>query len=418
MIQLSKNRKMILIIAVIAIIAVMVSGNGNTQAVVSGSCTNSDGYKENIYLKGVAVWKYGSVVLGSDNDACVGPDMIRETYCDGDEINSYTRDCGGSGLNKRYCFDAQCEIPNGRSPDLSTEKQVRCSKSGDEANLKVDGVRIGKYKDLCLDSSQLLKSSCAGDTINYEIFDCSSLGVNYECFETFCRTLANEDRRCVDGDNGNVPTIASTVIEYYKEAISDTESDRCNDGRYLTEYFCDGVSNKIISEVVDCKSYGTNWECTYNRCMVEHIVVPNPVCGNGICESEEFTTCTQDCAGQLCGNGICEEGELNSCQQDCPTACGDGACEGTENWLNCASDCDPYCGDLVCNNGETCATCSGDCGTCQGTIPTCNNDGTCQSGEATTCADCTEPPEEEDFLSKYLIWLIAGIAALALIMVK
>lgn len=91
----------------------------------------------------------------------------------------------------------------------------------------------------------------------------------------------------------------------------------------------------------------------------------------------------------VCGNGVCESGEnAGNCSQDCGT-CGDGFCGWGEHCTNCVADCGtcPYCGDGACNNGETCATCSGDCGSC------CGN-GVCDNGEtyASCPSDCTPLP--------------------------
>ncbi|MFH1047755.1 MAG: hypothetical protein V1738_05615 [Patescibacteria group bacterium] len=49
--------------------------------------------------------------------------------------------------------------------------------------------------------------------------------------------------------------------------------------------------------------------------------VTAPVCGNGICEATEDTTCQEDCptaAELLCGNGVCDPDETSV---DCPTDC-------------------------------------------------------------------------------------------------
>lgn len=62
-----------------------------------------------------------------------------------------------------------------------------------------------------------------------------------------------------------------------------------------------------------------------------------PICGNGVCESNDFPpesceTCPQDCGGPctICGNGICSANEsCESCEADC------GACP------DCPTDLDP-----------------------------------------------------------------------------
>lgn len=61
----------------------------------------------------------------------------------------------------------------------------------------------------------------------------------------------------------------------------------------------------------------------------------------------------------VCGNGVCESGEYSSCPQDC-IVCGDGICEGSETRFNCSVDCD-FCGDGICRPTER-TWCSEDCG--------------------------------------------------------
>ena len=98
---------------------------------------------------------------------------------------------------------------------------------------------------------------------------------------------------------------------------------------------------------------------------------PNPVCGNGACEStESCSTCPTDC-------GIC------------PPVCGNSKCESGETCSSCSIDCGvcpPVCGDGACNGTETCSTCSKDCGAC------CVSDGSCSAatpacGQTTTGVD-------------------------------
>lgn len=71
-------------------------------------------------------------------------------------------------------------------------------------------------------------------------------------------------------------------------------------------------------------------------------------CGDGICSATEVNSCPADCGTQnpnpVCGNGTCESGETNaSCPADCPPAsmCGNGVCDmaAGENSSTCPADC-------------------------------------------------------------------------------
>ncbi len=82
---------------------------------------------------------------------------------------------------------------------------------------------------------------------------------------------------------------------------------------------------------------------------------PPIVCGNGVCELNEPTSCPGDCT--TCGNGVCELGEPSNCPTDC-TVCGNHQCEVGEP-TGCPSDC-TTCGNQVCETGEA-STCASDC---------------------------------------------------------
>ncbi|MDO8627929.1 MAG: hypothetical protein Q7K42_05665 [Candidatus Diapherotrites archaeon] len=70
----------------------------------------------------------------------------------------------------------------------------------------------------------------------------------------------------------------------------------------------------------------------------------NPLCGNFVCERENFetsATCPKDCSA-ICGDNACTRDEtIDSCPVDCSTICGDGICYDPkgETSLTCPVDC-------------------------------------------------------------------------------
>ena len=71
----------------------------------------------------------------------------------------------------------------------------------------------------------------------------------------------------------------------------------------------------------------------------------------------------------VCGDGTCAASETNSCVSDCgqpnPVTCNNnGTCDSGETTQNCATDCTTatQCGNNVCEAGEDTTSCPGDCG--------------------------------------------------------
>jgi hypothetical protein len=127
--------------------------------------------------------------------------------------------------------------------------------------------------------------------------------------------------------------------------------------------------------------------------MMLAVLCPLMVVGCGPQLEDETTPTTEESAAgatgtvtqlkYVCGDGICNTGEATTCPEDCGGGggwCGDGFCNGTESYSTCSLDC-PYtppstwCGDGVCQswNGESTYNCSIDCGGGGGTCRTSNN---------------------------------------------
>lgn len=119
-------------------------------------------------------------------------------------------------------------------------------------------------------------------------------------------------------------------------------------------------------------------------------MMPNPVCGDLLCQTgENPDSCPADCK-PVCGDGQCNGGEdVTSCPSDCPAVCGDGQCGGGETPGSCPADCMPVCGDNTCSMGETNASCPQDC-------PAACGDGACNGMETNMscpqdCLPCAHP---------------------------
>ncbi|OIO51398.1 hypothetical protein COY93_02960 [Candidatus Uhrbacteria bacterium CG_4_10_14_0_8_um_filter_58_22] len=192
-----------------------------------------------------------------------------------------------------------------------------------------------------------------------------------------------------------------------------TEPDECEHGART----CDLDGHQLIC-VHDYDSGAELWArlaCDDGTvCEDGECVVPPPVCGDGVCNSDETcATCVEDCGcmgdhevctdGECvvepwCGDGDCTDGETcDTCVADCGVCpfCGDGTCNGDEDCDDCPMDCGGCtadCGDGLCGYGEFCESCVPDCGVC----PAFCGDGSCDEDEtAASCpADCRTSNDE------------------------
>ena len=78
----------------------------------------------------------------------------------------------------------------------------------------------------------------------------------------------------------------------------------------------------------------------------------------------------EDPEGPVCGDGTCAASEASTCATDCgpvnPVTCNNnGTCDSGETMANCAADCTPAvtCPNGTCDNGEDNSTCPQDCPT-------------------------------------------------------
>jgi hypothetical protein len=159
-----------------------------------------------------------------------------------------------------------------------------------------------------------------------------------------------------------------------------------------------------------------SYSCSYSKCPSGCTIDANscPIgcvadsCGDGICGStESSSSCSSDCgSAKYCGDGTCDSTESStSCSSDCggsttscPSdayttiygACDYAACSNgcTFNTNGCPDGCNAasQCGDGACGADETGGACPADC---SGTTTSCNYNSICDSGEDTTCSDCT-----------------------------
>lgn len=126
---------------------------------------------------------------------------------------------------------------------------------------------------------------CCPKESGYQIKECP---YPKNCIQNKCiETTTIQIIPCTDSDGGKIYDVKGTARDRWGEY-----TDYCGNERQITEYYCqdsgDGRGPVIWTiGAVDCR-YG----CKDGACLPQ----PTPVCGNGICETEEEkANCPKDC---------------------------------------------------------------------------------------------------------------------------
>ena len=210
---------------------------------------------------------------------------------------------------------------------------------------------------------------CCPKDPGYEIKECL---YPKTCAQNKCiETTTTQAIPCSDSDGGKVYDVRGTARDPWGE-----KTDYCQDDKELTEYWCGpGTRGQVIwiTGSVPC-DYG----CRDGACLP----MPTPVCGNGVCESDEKTNCPQDCSSQIRCYQNSDCGQTTSTKYCGPKnmppdkpyqygsyACKSGGCEcknlGTydsgcecliESCVQCASGC--MDGECIGVTTTTVTTCS------------------------------------------------------------
>ncbi len=106
---------------------------------------------------------------------------------------------------------------------------------------------------------------------------------------------------------------------------------------------------------------GSCGECDGDaNCILGACVVPDPVCGDELCEAPETPEdCPEDCteSGPVCGDELCTPPENpDTCPDDCPPGpiCGDGECVPPETLATCPDDCEDHVEPTGCTEDADC----------------------------------------------------------------
>jgi len=286
--------------------------------VVSSSgtaCSDSDG--------GTNYLVAGTVTVGGVNytDICQGSTLL-EYYCDGNQMNTDSHDCG---------VDPGCEAGRCRSAG----EAPKCDDSESSAGLYARGiVTIANssgsftFTDSCEGDYSLLEYSCSGSALRTEYLDCPQ---GKECSSGRCvSTGGSGGAECEDDDGGrDYETTGAVTVD------GTTKEDVCIDGDTLREYYCSG--DDYASETYACPA--------------------GQACSNGRCRQETY--CISHCTETDGGPDPLVAGSVSVCDDTLDDYC-IGYFTVLEYWCKTGH---PVGSEMECDDGYGC-----DGGAC---IPTC-----------------------------------------------
>jgi hypothetical protein len=205
--------------------------NGRCVSDSHDYCYDSDG--TDIYSDG-----YVNTESGTYNDYCSGTDAVKEYYCSGSSVSSYTGSCpsGYSCSAGRCVYGTSSFCTDSDGKDIYNDGSVT--------------TESGTYVDYCHSTTHVTEYYCSGDSMSYEYDACPS---GYSCSYGRCA----ESVGCTDTDGYDIYSYGTVTRG------DSTYDDSCFTGTMVAEYYCSSGSVSVKYE--SCPS---GYSCTGGRCVV------------------------------------------------------------------------------------------------------------------------------------------------------
>lgn len=202
------------------------------------------------------------------------------------------------------------------------------------------------------------------------------------------------------GNSGSGVFDASTLelVGILVEGDTDyVESGGCNRVRTCTETGCQGENVLYARPAIDA----------YCRTGTDAVLCNSTSrCGDGYCAFDETAaTCSQDCQAPVCGDGRCTGDEWSTCPQDCElTIPSSWTCVDSYYGTNDGCDCECGAWDPDCDANASSFSC--------GFFGTCVQPGTCEGGfgDGPLCTAVVQSPtgQGKQPAPWALVWGIGG----------
>jgi hypothetical protein len=205
--------------------------NGRCVSDSSDYCYDSDG--SDVYSNG-----YVNTETGTYYDYCSSTDTVKEYYCSGSSVSSYSGSCPSS----YSCEDGRCVYGT----------STYCT-DYDGYNIYEDSyvtTEAGTYTDYCYSNDYVTEYYCSGNSMTYDYAECPS---DYSC--SFGRCAADSASSCSDSDGYDIYTYGTVTRG------SSTYEDFCFTGSMVAEYYCSDISVSVKYE--NCP---TGYSCSSGRC--------------------------------------------------------------------------------------------------------------------------------------------------------
>jgi len=268
-----------------------------------------------------------------------------------------------------------------------------------QADVNVTEVRFDYQRSACNGGTISFSQSHLGDvfvtddfTLDYCLFTAEGVSDNYEAAGLDDRLPPVGERLYISGHPQGGPKKLSIEDDQSPTGLCRADFSPIN-GRGTGSdvgYFCDttggssgspvwsAVTHKVIAlhHFGGCPNSGGRMDLIVPQ--ISSLLTPCTanVCGDGVAAGTEECD-GSDLNGASCADVGCASGAptcLGDCTLDysgcgtCPTCDNDGTCESGEDCNNCSGDCPSFSGGAVCGNdvcetveGEDCLSCPGDC---------------------------------------------------------
>ncbi|MFH0713344.1 MAG: hypothetical protein V1722_01810, partial [Candidatus Micrarchaeota archaeon] len=185
------------------------------------------------------------------DDHCNGNTILREYYCNGNQVTSVDYDCAKEG---KYCALGVCLVGKGcEDSDAGLDYLANASVYASEyvANISV----ITNWKDKCTSTVMLTEYSCEDGKKKTTEFDCSKLGL-----------VCKSEGKCapISGAVVQMQDMAQACNGCLNDAVCIPAGTRLELGQNQTSY-CNW-NNAILSQKLESESCQNSYECVSNIC--------------------------------------------------------------------------------------------------------------------------------------------------------